>query len=306
MSSIQGKLLNFMLRHRKKKEVFDINTSIPKFRNDCEKAAALFAKLPEGVIVSPFTINEIPAEWIGTADTRKDKVILYTHGGGYVSGSCADHRAIVAKNFVKGAGAASLLFEYRLAPEHPYPAAVDDSLAVYRWLLDQGVLPSNIILAGESAGGGLCLALLLAIRDSEIPLPAAAVAIQPWTDLTCGSESYGTKHKVSLAPINSWTVFSKYYVGENNPRHPWISPLYGDLSGLPPLFIAAGTDDELFDEAVRFANKAKAAGVEVTIRVGEGMVHCYPLLPPFVPEARRTLGEICGFIKNHLKINDAS
>jgi acetyl esterase/lipase len=142
--------------------------------------------------------------------------------------------------------------------------------------------------------------MLLALRDQGLPLPAAAVAISPWTDLKCTGESYRTRNKVSLAPLNSWTVFSKYYVGDNNPCLPWISPLYGELHGLPPILIYAGDDDELVDDSVRFAEKARAAGVDVRLQVGEKMVHCYPLLPPMIPEARLAMDEICAFIKTHI------
>lgn len=306
MPSLQSHLFRFILKYRhllrfqlKSKDVFDFNTSIPKFREDCEKGARLFGKLPTGIEVSPVTVDGLPAEWILPSQAGKEKVILYTHGGGYVSGSCSDHQSIVAR-VVKGCEVATLLFEYRLAPEHPFPAAIEDSVAAYRWLLAQGILPSNIMIVGESAGGGLCLATLLALRDQGIPLPVAAVAISPWTDLKCTGESYRTKNKVSLAPLNSWTVFSKYYAGDNDPCLPWISPLYGDLHGLPPILINAGEDDELIDDSIRFAEKAKAAGVEVTLKVGERMVHCYPFLPPFIPEARQAMDEICAFIKTYI------
>ncbi|WP_207708990.1 alpha/beta hydrolase fold domain-containing protein [Heliomicrobium undosum] len=245
MPSIQAHMFRFVLEHRhllrfqhKRRAVFDFNTSIPDFREDCEKGARLFGKLPEGIDVTPVDINGIPAEWIQTSLGKRDKLIVYVHGGGYVSGSCSDHRAIVAR-IVKSSGVTALLFEYRLAPEHPYPAAIDDAVAVYRWLLGQGFSASDMMVAGESAGGGLALALLLALRDLGIALPAAAVAISPWTDLACTSASYRTKNAVSLAPLNSWTVFSKYYTGDMDPRLPWISPLYGELHDLPPLLINA-------------------------------------------------------------------
>jgi acetyl esterase/lipase len=287
-----------MLKSRRK-PVFDLHTSIPKFRQDCEEGARRFGKFPAEVEVIPVSIDNMYAEWLMPAHNQKQRIILYIHGGGYVSGSCSDHRAIVANRIVKDCGAATLLFEYRLAPEYPYPAALEDSVKAYRWLLEQNIAPSNIIIVGESAGGGLCLATLIALRDQELPLPAAAVAISPWTDLKCTGASYRTKNKVSVAPLNSWNVFSRHYVGDSDPGLPWVSPLYGDLRGLPSLFIVAGEADELVDDSIRFAEKAKAAGVDVTLRVGESMIHCYPLLPPFIPEARQAMKEICTFIKNH-------
>lgn len=305
MPSLQSRLVYFalrnmhLLRFRLKKDTWDWNTSIPRFRQECEKASSRMAKMPAGIKVSPVTIDGLSAEWILPAQATKDKVILYTIGGGYVSGSCNDHRSMVAK-IAKGSGVSTLLFEYRLAPEHPYPAALEDSVAAYRWLLAQGVSPAHIMIVGESAGGGLCLATLLALRDQGIPLPAAAVALSPWTDLKLTGESHRTKAQVCLSPKGMSTVCSKYYVGDNDPCLPWISPLYGDLYGLPPILIYVGEYETLLDDSTRFAEKAKAAGVDVTLRVGEGMVHCFPLLAPLFPEATQAMDEICAFIQAHI------
>ncbi|MTI79640.1 MAG: alpha/beta hydrolase [Firmicutes bacterium] len=305
MPSLQSNLFRLLLKYghllkfKLKKEDWDLNTSIINFRQECEKGAGRFGKIPNGIEISPVTINGISAEWILPHKGTKDKVILYTIGGGYVSGSCNDHRSIVAK-IVEGSGVSMLLFEHRLAPEHPYPAALEDSVTAYRWLLGQGILPSDIMIVGESAGGGLCLATLLALRDQGIPLPAAAVALSPWTDLKLTGDSHRTKAKVCLSPKGMSTVCSKYYVGDNDPCLPWISPLYGDLHGLPPILIYVGEYETLLDDSVRFAEKAKAAGVDVTLNIGEGMIHCYPLLPSFIPEAREAMSNICSFIKTHI------
>jgi len=278
-----------------------MQTSIIAFRETCEKGANRFAKVPVGVGVEPFTIGNIQAEWLKPQTVDPGRMILYVHGGGYVSGSCNDHRSIVAK-FAQSIGFTCLTYEYRLAPEHPFPAAVEDSVTVYQWLLDQKFKPGNILIAGESAGGGLALALLLALKKSGLPMPVAVVAISPWTDLTCSGESYRTKNKKSLAPLDSWTVFSKHYCGNADPENSLISPLFGDLTGLPPMLINAGEDDELFDDGRAFAMKAKEAGVDVTFTAGKGMVHCYPLLAPMFQEATEALEEIVGFVKQHLKI----
>ena len=241
------------------------------------------------------------AEWLIPNGADPQKVILYVHGGGYVSGSCSDHRGFVS-TIAKNTGVTNLIYEYLLAPENPFPAALDDSVKIYQWLLASGFRPEHIIVAGESAGGGLCLALLLALKERQIALPIAAVAISPWTDLTCSSDSYRTKNKVSLAPLNSWTVFSKYYAGDKLATDPFISPLFGDLSGLPSIFINSGMDDELYEDGEKFFVKAKQAGVDITFRAGEGMVHCYPLLSPMFEEATEAMNEIVEFIQRHLKI----
>lgn len=293
---------SYLFRGRLKKETFDMNTSIAQFREDCEKGAARYAKLPAGVEVKPDDIDGIKAEWLIPSGSNPEKVIMYVHGGGYVSGSCSDHRGFVSK-FAAFTGVSNLVYEYGLAPENPYPAAVEDSVRVYRWLLTSGFKPGNIIIAGESAGGGLTLAILLYLRDHNIPLPKAGVAISPWTDLTCSGETYQTKNKVSPAPLNSWHVFAKHYAGENPLTLPYISPLFGDLNGLPPLFINSGMDDELFDDGRLFAEKAMAAGVDVTFRAGEKMLHCYPLLAPMFPEATEAMDEMVAFIKRQLNQN---
>lgn len=304
MQSIKSRIINFILRNRHllrfklRKPVFDFNSSIDDFRRECEEGAAKYGKIPDGVSVISGETGGVRAEWLIPAGAPADKIIMYVHGGGYVSGSCADHRGFVAR-FAAGCGCTALTYEYRLAPEHPFPAAVDDSVAVYRALTASKYSPADIIIAGESAGGGLALALLLALKERNLPLPAAAVAISPWTDLKCEGESYRTKNKVSLAPLNSWIVFGKYYAGNTDPSNPLISPLYGDLSGLPPILINSGTDDELYDDGKNFYLKAKAAGADISFRSGEGMVHCYPLLAPMFPEASEAMDEIVEFIKDH-------
>ena len=307
MPSLRSRLLLFIMKNRHllrfhlRRETIDWhrNESILKFREECEKGASRFGKIPKGIEVSPVTINGLSAEWILPSQAMKDKVIFFVHGGGYVSGSCSDHRIHVAK-FVKGSNIGALLFEYRLAPEHHFPAALDDSVAVYRWLLDQGVSSSNIVFAGDSAGGGLCLATLLALRDKGIPLPAAAVTLSPWTDLKCTGESYRSNARKCLSPEGTWTAFSKHYVGDHDPGLPWISPLYGDLHGLPPMLIYVGGDEILRDDSIRFAEKAKDAGVDVTLRVGKGLFHCFPVCAPLFPEATHAMDEICTFIRTHL------
>ena len=311
MPSWQSQLFNFtarnrhLLRLRLRRDSWDEHTSVPRFREECERYAQR-AKIPHGIGVQPVTIAGLRAEWILPPQAApsegismgagKDGVIFYVHGGGFISGSCSDHRAYVAK-FVSGTGVGALQFEYRLAPEHPYPAAIEDSLAAYRCLLAEGVSPSKIVVAGESAGGGLTLALLLVLRDQGIPLPAAAVAISPLTDFKFTGESHRSRARVCVSPPGMNAVCGKYYVGEHDPGLPYISPLYGDLHGLPPLLIYVGDDETLRDDSIRFAEKAKAAGAEVALRVEKGMVHCYPLLPDFIPESKQAMTRICDFIQ---------
>ncbi len=300
-------MFNFLMRNghifqgKLKKEVFDSNTSIIKFRERCEKGADKYSRIPEGITIHEQFIEGMKSEWLIPNDSDTNKVILYVHGGGYVSGSCSDHRGFVSK-FAKNTGVQNLIYEYRLAPEHSFPAALDDSVKIFKWLLTSGFKPENIIMAGESAGGGLCLATLLALKEWNIPMPVACVAISPWTDLTCSGASYKTKNKLSPAPLNSWSVFSKYYVGDNNAENPFISPLFGELKGLPPIFINSGVDDELYDDGEKFYLKSKEAGVDIQFKAGIGMLHCYPLLAPMFSEATEAMNEIVDFIKKKLKV----
>jgi epsilon-lactone hydrolase len=306
--SFKSRLINCMIRNRHlfrgrlKKETFDMNTSIAGFREVCERGASRFGKLPDGVEVKAEEIEGIRCEWLVPSGADPAKLIFYVHGGGYVSGSCSDHRNIVSR-FALRTGITCLVFEYRLAPEHPFPAGLEDSVKLYSRILSRDFAPENILIAGESAGGGLCLAILLALKQRGIHLPVAAVAIQPWTDLTCSGESYRSKSAKSVAPLDSWFVFSKHYTGGNDPVNPLISPLFGDLKGLPQIFINAGEDDELFDDGRLFAEKAKSAGVDVTFRAGPGQIHCYPLMAPMFPEATEALNEIVDFVRKSIGVS---
>ncbi|WP_054693055.1 alpha/beta hydrolase [Syntrophomonas palmitatica] len=298
MLSLRARIIKSIMQRRKNKQEIDWYQyeAVLRFRQQVEAGASRFGKLPDGIEVEPVSIGDMAAEWITPSQVLKDQVMLYFHGGGYVSGTCQSHRAIVAK-FVRRSGLPALLFEYRLAPEHPFPAALDDAVIAYSWLLDQGISSSNIALLGDSAGGGLVLATLLALRDKGISLPAAAAVYSPVTDYTCSGESYRTNAKVCLSPKGIAPAFARHYAGDLDPGLPYISPLFGDLHGLPPLLILVGSDETLLDDATRFAAKAKACGVDVTLRIEPGMFHCYPAMAPLFPEATRAMKEICRFIQ---------
>jgi epsilon-lactone hydrolase len=318
MESIQRRIIKIIFRSqlqtmdRLNIRVWDENTSVAVWREYCENSAAK-AKLPAGVEAVPVHIDGLSAglsaEWLqptaaASVSMVEDAVLFYTHGGGYISGSCSDHRAMVAK-LVACTGLRLLLFEYRLAPEHPYPAALEDTLTAYHWLLKQVNPATRILIAGESAGGGLCLATLLALRDRKVqaepnlPLPIAGISISPVTDLAFTGKP--NRVKGSIEPERMSEMCSKYYAGDHDPSDPYISPLYGDLHGLPPLLMFVGTDEGGLDDSLRFAQKAKAAGVDVRLIVEEGQVHCYPLLPDFIPEAKHAMDDIKAFTRKHLQ-----
>ena len=304
MPSLRSRLFIFSLKNRhflqgqwKRRAMVDWNTSMPELRAEIEKGAGFFGKLPEGFSLSPVDIGGLPAEWMLPPGATQERAILYFHGGGYATGSIPAHRGIVAK-FVKASGVPALLFGYRLAPEHPFPAAVDDSVAAYRYLLAQGVGPERIVFIGDSAGGGLALATLLAAREQGLPLPAGAAVMSPWTDVKNTGASWVTNAKAdTLSWKESQVVFAKYYAGDQDPTNPLMSPLYGDLHGLPRLLIYVGGDETLLDDSTRFAAKAEAAGVDVTLHIGEGLFHCYPACAPLFPEATQALEEIGAFVR---------
>ncbi len=306
MPSIRARLFAFVLQHRhllkfklKRTDAVDCDTSIPALREEVEKGADFFGKLPKGFTLEPFNIGDLPAEWMLPPGAEKKRAILYFHGGGLVVGSIHAHRGIVAK-FVKGSGVEALLFDYGLAPEHPYPEGLNDSVAAYRYLLDSGIDPSRIIFMGDSGGGNLVFATMLAAKEKNLPMPGGAVALSPWTDLTNSGDSWTTNAEAdTLCWKEAQTVFGKYYAGDNDMKDPLISPLFGDLSGFPPLLIFAGGDETMRDDSTRLAARAEAAGVNVTLHVGEGLFHCYPACAPLFPEATKAMEEICTFIKEH-------
>ncbi|MBU1122155.1 MAG: alpha/beta hydrolase, partial [Candidatus Omnitrophica bacterium] len=193
-------------------------------------------KISKDVTIKKININSIDAEWIIPEHTIDGKILLYIHGGGFISGSCKTHRMHVAK-FAKGSQLKSLLFDYRLAPEHPFPAGLEDCVSVYKWLLTQGYKPEDIVIGGESAGGTLTLSLLLALKDEGIRMPKAAFSILPVTDLRCLADSFNYNAKKDIAPMGSWELWTKYYIGNNDPTLPLLSPQMGNYEELPPIYI---------------------------------------------------------------------
>jgi monoterpene epsilon-lactone hydrolase len=198
----------------------------------------------------------------------------------------------------KAARARVLALDYRLAPEHPFPAAVEDSTAAYRWLLEQGYKPSKIALAGDSAGGGLTIATLVALREAKTPLPAAAVPISPWVDLEGTGESMKTRAAVDpMVQKEGIAGIAAQYLGQTDPKNPLAAPLYADLKGLPPLLIHVGDAETLLSDATRIAEKAKQAGVKVDLKIYPEMIHVWHLFADILPEAQQAIEEIGGFVR---------
>jgi acetyl esterase/lipase len=257
-----------------------------------------YAKLPADIHVQPINADGVPAEWIN-APTPDLGVFLYLHGGAYVLGSINVHREFIAR-LARSTKMRCLAINYRLAPEHPFPAALEDATAAYHWLLTQGIDPSQIIIAGDSAGGGLTLGLLVNLRDAGMQLPAGGVCISPWTDLALTGASIQSKTKVDpILDSDSLQMYARYYAGENELTSPLISPLYANLEGLPPLLIQVGADEILLDDATRLSEKARSAGVDVTVEIWDEMFHVFHLIP-FLPETKKAVGGIAEFVSQNL------
>ncbi len=258
------------------------------------------APLPEGVDFEPVDAGGVPAEWTRGAGASDDRVVLYFHGGGYVMGSVATHRGLTA-GISRAAGARVLSVDYRLAPEHPYPAAVEDGVAAYRFLREQGVAPGHLAVAGDSAGGGLTIATLLALREAGEPLPACGVCISPWVDLTQGGESMETK--ADEDPLVGREVLQQMadaYVADGDPRAPAASPCFADLAGLPPLLIQVGTAETLLDDARSLADRAKTSGVDVVLEEWDQMIHVWHAFALLLPEAKQAIDRIGEYLKEKL------
>ena len=269
---------------------------VARQRAEVESITRMFK--PMGAIESdPVVANGVPAEWIFTQGLRPTRVILHLHGGSFTSGSIASHRTL-AGNVALAAGSRSLLIDYRLAPEHPFPAAVEDAVASYEWLLSQGFAGGQIVLVGDSAGGNLALALLVYLRDHHRPMPAAAVCLSPGPDLTFAGESWVFNSRRDIL-IDERMIRQAvdYYLNGADPRTPLASPYFADLRGLPPLLIQVGSQEVFLSDATRFAEKARQAGVEVTLDVWPGMQHVWHFAAGLMPESRRAIFRIGAFVE---------
>jgi len=273
-----------------------VGLSIEEQRAQMEVNLTQF-QLPTDVRCEPVDAGGVPAEWITTPGAVAERVICYLHGGGYVLGSINTHREL-ASRLSRAASARVLILDYRLAPENLFPAAVDDSRAAYRWLLSVGVDPARLVIAGESAGGGLTVATLVALRYAGEPLPAAGICLSPWVDLECLGESIVTKAEIDpVVNKDHILMLSKAYLEDTDPCTPLASPLYADLTGLPPLLIQVGTAECLFDDAMRLADRARAAGVDVTLEPWDDMIHMWHMFAAILPEGRQAIDRIGEFIR---------
>jgi len=277
-----------------------LGLSFEERRSNFEEQASQLL-IAENVSCEPLSVDGIPAEWIVPDEASDQAVLLYLHGGGYCIGSINTHRGMVS-HIAKTAKTRALLIDYRLAPEYPFPAAVEDSTATYKWLLSQGIVASDIIIAGDSAGGGLTVSTLVSLKEKGIPLPAAAVLISPWVDLAITGDSVISKAEIDPMVTKEGLIeMAEAYMDNTDPRTPLASPLYSDLVGLPPMLIHVGTSEILLDDANRLVDHARKAGIEVTLNVAEGMCHVWHFFTIMLPEALEAINEVAGFMREHLR-----
>jgi epsilon-lactone hydrolase len=296
MASQESLLVRQFLQMSKAKQSpgADIETA----RKGLESLSAL-TPIAQDITVEKVDIEGIPAEWVTAPNAVDDRVFLYLHGGAYIMGSCNTHRYLASK-LSHSTAARVLVPEYRLAPENPYPAAIEDAVRVYRSLLTSGISPKNIVIGGDSAGGGLTLATLLSLKDANEPLPALAVLLSPWTDMEGTGESMVTRAESDpwLSP-EATRLSPRLYIRDLDPCHPLVSPIYADLTGLPPMLVHVGNDEILLSDAARLVDRARAASVEVDFKIWEDMWHVFQTFA--IPEGQQAIDEIGEFVTKHFE-----
>lgn len=272
--------------------------TLPEWRKAFDGLGDMFQPAGDAAFAS-VDAGGVPGEWCQTPGCDQRRAVLFLHGGGYCMGSLRSHRHL-ASEISRAARASVLSIDYRLAPEAPFPAAVDDALAAYRLLLARGIAAGSISIAGDSAGGGLAVALLIAIRDAGLPQPASAVCISPWLDLELTGSSMATKAaEDQMAPRPMLQFLRDTYLAGQDVRHPLASPIHADLKGIAPLLLMVGSAEVLIDDAVRLAGAAGAAEVPVRLEIWPEMVHVWPLFHPMLGEGRRAIARIGDFIREH-------
>jgi len=257
--------------------------------------------LADNVTVESLTFSNVPAEKITPANATPGKAVLYLHGGGHVFGSIKSHRHFVSRLAV-ATKAVAWHIDYRLAPEHPYPAAIEDALTAYRALLDSGIAPADLVVGGESAGGNLAAALLLKLKQENLPQPAGLYLLSPWLDMTTTAESYDkVGARDPMISREGIVGVATAYLG-NQPDNPLASPVRADVAGLPPMLIQVGSEEVLLSDSTTFANNAAMTGIDVSLRVWAGMPHAWPLFHPFLRAGLPAIDEAGAWMRKRLGI----
>ena len=275
------------------------NVPVAEAREHLEVASRMFSRRAHGVETRPAKLAGVEVDWLHPQESRKDKIVYYLHGGAYVLGSRSTHRKL-AGHIAKAAGVVAVVPEYRLAPEHPFPAGIEDAVVVYKALLESGIAPGDIVIAGDSAGGGLTVATLLSLRHEGVPMPAAAVLLSPFLDVTGSGESMKTRvGKDPWFDPNDIHVVARYYCpDENEWTNPLVSPVFANVAGLPPMLIQVGDDEILLSDSTRFAEHLREQGVEVELEVFPDLWHVFQLFVGKMPESRAAIVKIGQFIRS--------
>ena len=294
MASKRSKVLRFVIKHLVSK-LLSTEISPEKQRARLEMALVpLWRNFKFST--DAVDVEGVPSEWMVADGANEERVMLYLHGGAYTMGSPGTHADLTSR-MSHFCGMKLLVINYRLAPENPYPAAVEDATSAYRWLIKQGYKPNNIVIGGDSAGGGLTMATLINLRDQGDTLPAAGVCLSPWADLCCEGDSHTTLDDVDPFLSSHWLKeMAKLYVQQEDARNPLISPLFGNFKGLPPILIQVGSDEVLLDDSVRLEKRLLEDGVDVSFKIYQDMWHVWQLFAAIVPEAKEGLLEIAGFV----------
>ncbi len=293
-TGITSRVLSIVLKHISSRPSLE-SIGVQQYRALLEKSASMF-KIDTTVHYEKVNLDSVQAAWITPPNFTDEKVVLYLHGGGFIAGSINSHRDLVTR-IAKASRAKVLIIDYRLAPEHKFPAGLNDAFNSYKWLLNNKISPENIVVAGDSAGGGLALSLLLLIKEKGLAVPGAAVFLSPWVDLECRGKSH-LKNKEKDPMLNHDMLFStaKFYADNNKLSNPLISPLNGDLSGLCPMLIQAGSNEILKDDAVMLSDKAQQSGVDAKLEIWDGMFHVWHYFAKYLLEGRKAIERIGSFI----------
>jgi epsilon-lactone hydrolase len=297
--SLRAEIMRLFLRAVVRPNVQD-EASLGRMRRHVALLTRFVPRPPRGTETVAVDAGGTPAARITTPASRPDRHVLYLHGGAYIFGSPPLYRDMMWR-IAKAARARVLCLDYRLAPEHPFPAALDDAVAAYRWMLANGADPRHVGIMGDSAGGGLALAALMRLRDEGVPLPAVAVTVSPWTDLALTGETLRTNTaRDPLIPIAHAQRGVALFLAGGDARNPHCSPLYGDPAGLPPTLIMVGGDEVLRDDAVRMAERMRAAGCDVTLEIWPRMYHSWQMLVRALPEATAAVARTCAFVDERI------
>ena len=270
-------------------------------RREWEEAAAQ-VRLPPNITIVPVDAAGMPAEWITSPGVPSQAVLFYLHGGGFTAGSCVTHRELAAR-LCLASGVRVLLIDYRLAPEYPFPSALEDAAAGYRWLLAQGIPPEQIAIGGDSAGGGLALATMVWLREHAVASPAGGVLLSPWTDLALAGSSMQTRAEIDpLCSEASLRRAAHWYLAGANPTDPFASPVYAELYGLPPLLIQVGDHEILLSDSTRVAERARTQGTEATLEVYDELWHVFQSWAGGLPEGQQAIERIGAFVRRKLAL----